>query len=67
MSQKIADLDLIEWVLETQTGYKIFKGTGIAQSTISDWKKGKTLLEKMTLANAVKLTNYAKKLKDEQV
>lgn len=55
----IADLDKIKNLLKTTTAYKISKATGIGETTISRWTTGKTPLEKMSFANAIKLTQYA--------
>lgn len=38
--------------------YKISMETGIAQSTLSDFKKGKTTLDTMKFINAEKLNEY---------
>ncbi|WP_197456642.1 hypothetical protein [Streptococcus sp. DD12] len=57
-----ADLNKIKKLLQTVTAYKISKGTGIGNTTISRQVTGKTPIEKMSLENAIKLTNYAKEL-----
>ncbi|WEV44564.1 XRE family transcriptional regulator [Streptococcaceae bacterium ESL0687] len=59
-----ANLELVRWVLETQTAYKISKVTGIRDTTISRWNTGKTELRKMSFDNAIKLTDYARTLKE---
>lgn len=61
----IADLKMIESVLKNVTAYKISKETGIGNTTISRWVTGKTPLTKMSLENAIKLTDYAIKLQEE--
>ena len=58
-----ADLDKIQELLKTVTAYKISKATGIGSTTISRWITGKTSIEKMSLENAIKLTNFAEELK----
>lgn len=58
-----ADLDKIQELLKTVTAYKISKATGIGSTTISRWVTGKTPIEKMSLENAIKLTNFAEELK----
>ena len=63
MVNNIADLELIKCLLDTKTGYRISKDTGIGETTISKWTTGKTPLLKMSLENAIKLTNYAKEEK----
>lgn len=57
-----ADLNKIQELLRTVTAYKISKATGIGSTTISRWVTGKTPIEKMSLENAIKLTNYAEEL-----
>lgn len=57
-----ADLNKIQELLKTVTAYKISKATGIGSTTISRWVTGKTPIEKMSLENAIKLTNYAEEL-----
>lgn len=58
-----ADLNKIKELLKTVTAYKISKATGIGSTTISRWVTGKTSIEKMSLENAIKLTNFAEELK----
>lgn len=48
--QKLLDSDI--------TNYRIYKDTGIAQSTLSDLKNGKTTIDSMRLDNALKLNEY---------
>jgi len=48
--QKLIDSDI--------TNYRIYKDTGIAQSTLSDLKNGKTTIDSMRLDNALKLNEY---------
>ena len=63
--KEIADLNLIKWLLENQTGYQISKELGIRETTVSSWRRGVTPLTKMSLENAIKLTEYAEKIKGE--
>lgn len=60
-----ADSALIEWLIHESgiSRYAISKATGIGQATLSDLATGKTSIDKMTLGNAVKLTEYAEKIK----
>ena len=60
-----ADFKKIQKLLKKLTAYKISKATGIGSTTISRWVTGKTPIEKMSLENAIKLTNYAEKLEME--
>ena len=55
----IANVKLIEAVLQKYTAYKIGKETGISYSTVNDWKKGITSIYGMKLEYAIKLTQYA--------
>lgn len=58
-----ADSALIEWLMHESgiSRYAISKATGIGQATLSDLATGKTSIDKMTLGNAIKLTEYAEK------
>ena len=57
----IANVKLIEEVLQKYTAYKIGKETGISYSTVNDWKKGITSVYSMKLEYAIKLTEFALK------
>jgi len=57
-----ADLSKIQKLLKTVTAYMISKATGIGDTTISRWVTGKTPIKKMSLENAIKLTNFAEEL-----
>ena len=57
-----ADFNKIQKLLKAVTAYRISKATGIGDTTISRWVTGKTPIEKMSLENAIKLTNYAEEL-----
>ncbi|WP_282919758.1 XRE family transcriptional regulator [Ignavigranum ruoffiae] len=59
----IANLDTIKWLFNNESGYKIAKDTGIAQSTISRFQTGETKLENMRFSHAIKLTNFAENIK----
>lgn len=61
-----ADFNKIQKLLKTVTAYRISKATGIGDTTISRWVTGKTPIEKMSLENAIKLTNYAEELEMEK-
>lgn len=60
-----ADFNKIQKLLQTVTAYRISKATGISDTTISRWVTGKTPIEKMSLENAIKLTNYVEELEME--
>ena len=57
----IANVELIEKLLEKYTAYKIGKETGISYSTVNDCKKGITSVYSMKLEYAIKLTEFALK------
>lgn len=57
----IANVKLIEELLQKYTAYKIGKETGISYSTVNDWKKGITSIYSMKLEYAIKLTELALK------
>lgn len=57
-----ADFNKIQKLLKTVTAYRISKATGISDTTISRWVTGKTPIGKMSLENAIKLTNYVEEL-----
>lgn len=61
-----ADFKKIQKLLKKLTAYKISKATGIGSTTISRWVTGKTPIEKMSLENAIKLTDYAEELEMEK-
>lgn len=65
MMDNIANLKLIQKLLETETGYRISKDTGIPQSTISRFVTGETDLIKMSLQHAITLTNYYNQSKEQ--
>lgn len=60
-----ADFNKIQKLLQNVTAYRISKATGISDTTISRWVTGKTPIEKMSLENAIKLTNYVEELEME--
>ena len=61
---QVADLEIIMWLFKNQSGYKISKDTGIAQSTISRFQTGETKFENMRFSHAITLTEYALKIKN---
>ncbi len=58
----IADMAKIKALLEKVTAYRIWKETGIAQTTISAWRTGKVKLENISFAHAAALTKLHDKL-----
>lgn len=62
---EIADLTKIKWLIENVSGYRIEKETGVSQSTISRLKLGQAKFDNMRLGHAIKLTNYALSLQND--
>lgn len=61
-----ADLELMQWLIDNQTQFEISKNTGVAQPNISYIKTGKRPLDGMSMRNAIKLTEYAIRLRKER-
>ena len=57
----IADMAKIKAILEQLSAYRIWKETGIGETTISAWRTGKVKLENISFKHATALT----KLHDE--
>ena len=57
----IADMAKVRRLLTSVSAYRIYKETGIAQTTISAWRTGKVKLENISFKHAAALT----KLHDE--
>lgn len=47
------------------SGYKIYKNTGISQSTISDYRNEKKIIENMTIETGLKLMKFIEE--EEQI
>ena len=62
--EEIADLKMIKWLIENESGYRIAKDTGISQSTISRFQTGESKFENMRLSHAIILTEYAETIKN---
>jgi len=61
MENTIADLKLVEVLLNSDiTAYEIEAKTGVARTTISNLRIGKSKIEKMALITAIKLTGFSK-------
>ena len=56
-----ADLDKMRRLLTSVSAYRIWKETGIGETTISAWRTGKVKLENISFKHAAALT----KLYDE--
>lgn len=61
MNKGIADISKIEEILLKATANEISAGTGISLSTIKKLKSGERKIEKLNLADAIKLTEFADK------
>jgi len=55
----------IEWLIFNSgiTRYRIYKDTGVSQSTLSDYTTGKTDIGRMPLDTAQALYDYVKEIK----
>lgn len=52
-------------LITSKSRYRISKEVGISQNTLSNYANKITPIGKMSLDNAIKLTEYAKKLKNK--
>ena len=61
----IANYKNVEMLLKSEevSNYKIFKDTGIAQSTLSDYSSGKSKIGNMKFEHAIILSNYWEAIK----
>ena len=58
----IADLNKVKALLEQVTAYRVWKETGIGETTISAWRTGKVKLENISFKHAAALTQLHDKL-----
>lgn len=58
MSREIADMNIIRKILDQTTAKQLSEATNISLSTIKKLKSGERSIEKMNLADAIKLTQY---------
>lgn len=61
MDKGIADIELIRKILTESTAKTISDATNIGLSSIKKLKSGERSVEKMNLADAIKLTEFARK------
>ena len=61
MDKGIADIELIRKILAENTAKTISDGTCIGLSSVKKLKSGERSVEKMNLADAIKLTEFARK------
>ena len=59
-------LDTIEKLLKEHTTYSLGKATGINPNQLQRFKTGAQKIENMSLKNAIKLLEYAKKIKNDK-
>ncbi|HFI0463199.1 TPA: hypothetical protein ACGO1T_000543 [Streptococcus suis] len=64
MIEILSPKELLDF-LKNNSRYAIEKETGIRQTTLSNYANGATDVIKMSLDNAIKITNYATKMKEE--
>ncbi len=62
MKQGIADIKIIKEILEKSTANAIASGTGINLSTVKKLKSGERAVEKLNLADAIKITEFGMKI-----
>lgn len=64
-----ADSELIRWLLHDSgiSRYQISKEVGITEATLSRITHGETPMDRVSFGYAHKLTEYARKVKQEQV
>ena len=62
---QILDKDSLFEFLTNNSRYRIWKETGISQKTLSNYATGITPIGRMSLDNAIKLTEYARKLEEQ--
>lgn len=58
---EILSKEEIYHLITTESRYRISKETGISQNTLSNYANDVTPIGKMSLDNAIKLTEYAQK------
>lgn len=58
MAKEIADMSVIRKILDQTTAKQLSEATKISLSTIKKLKSGERSIEKMNLADAIKLTQY---------
>ncbi|SFV44183.1 hypothetical protein [Mammaliicoccus sciuri] len=61
MKQGIPDIKIIKEILEKSTANAIASGTGINLSTVKKLKSGERAVEKLNLADAIKITEFGMK------
>ena len=59
LNKGFADIEVINRLLEENTARDIAAGTGISLSAVRKLKSGERSVEKLNLADAIKLTEFA--------
>lgn len=67
LNKGIADIKKIEKILKQFSANKLSTDTEISLSNIRKWKSGERSIEKMNLADAITLTEYADKNLDVEI
>lgn len=62
----LIDINVIEWLLENATAYAISKNCGLSTQAVDKYKNGISDIMNMRLKHAIKMTEYATKLKNEK-
>ncbi|MBO0929322.1 hypothetical protein J2P86_01815 [Staphylococcus sp. 30400_3112M30941] len=57
-------INSIQSLLESESGYKISKNSGVPYQTVQDLRNGKTNLEDARFRTIIKLYNYSASLKN---
>ncbi len=62
----LVDINAIEWLLENATAYAISKNCDLSTQAVDKYKNGISDIMNMRLKHAIKITEYATKLKNEK-
>lgn len=62
----LIDINAIEWLLENATAYAISKNCGLSTQAVDKYKNGISDIMNMRLKHAIKMTEYATRLKNEK-
>lgn len=62
----LVDINTIKWLLANATAYAISKNCGLSTQAVDKYKNGVSDIMNMRLKHAIKMTEYATKLKSEK-
>lgn len=62
----LVDINAIKWLLENDTAYSISKNCGLSTQAVDKYKNGISDIMNMRLKHAIKMTEYANRLKKEK-